>query len=129
MKPLFKKGDTSQVSNYRPNPLLTICSKIYELLIFQKLKQHLVSNNILANEKFGFRDNVSTDSAIFRLIGSISNARNSEDNVTGLLCDLSKTFNRISHELLISKMEFYGVKGSILNWLKFFCIIGNKDLY
>jgi len=49
-------------------PLLNGLSKIFELLIFHRLKHHLVSNNILVNEQFGFHDIVSTGSAIFKLI-------------------------------------------------------------
>jgi len=47
---------------------------MFELLFFYKLKHHLVSDNILANEQFGFHYNVSTDSAIFKLIESILSA-------------------------------------------------------
>jgi hypothetical protein len=58
-KPCFKEGDKSQISNYKPFSLLTGFSKICELLIFHKLKHHMVSNNILANERCRFCDNVS----------------------------------------------------------------------
>ena len=67
IKPCFKKGDKSQVSNYRPISLLIGFSKIFELLLFHRLK-HLVSNNILANERLGFCDNICTESAILKLI-------------------------------------------------------------
>ena len=117
-KPFFKKGDKSQVSNYRPVLLLTGFSNIFELLIFHRLKHHLVSNNILVNEQFGFHDNASTDNAIFKLMELICNAWNNKEYVTGLLCDVTKAFDSVSHELLILKLEFYGVKGCILNWLK-----------
>jgi len=36
----------------------------------------------------------------------------------GLFCDLTKACDSVNHELLILELEFYGVKGSILNWLK-----------
>jgi hypothetical protein len=58
IKPCFKKGDKSQISNYRPVSMLTGFSKIFELLIFHRLKQYLVSNNILVTEHYGFHDNV-----------------------------------------------------------------------
>jgi hypothetical protein len=116
--PCFKKGEKSQISNYRPISLLTGFSKIFELLIFQRLKHHLVSNNILVSEQYGFRDNVSTESAIFKLTNSILKAWNNKEYVTGLSCDLKRAFDCVSHELLISKLEFYGINGSILNWLK-----------
>jgi len=50
IKQCFKKGEKSQISNYKPIALLTGFSKIFELLIFHTLKHDLVSNNILANE-------------------------------------------------------------------------------
>jgi hypothetical protein len=77
-----------------------------------------VSNNILANKQFGFHDNASTDSAIFKLIKSICNALNYKKYVMGLFCDLTTAFDSVSHEFLILKLEHYKVKGSILNWLK-----------
>jgi len=48
------------------------------LLIFHWLKHHLVSNNGLAKEKLGFRDNVSTESVIFKLIESTFSAWNNK---------------------------------------------------
>jgi hypothetical protein len=77
-----------------------------------------VSNSILVNEQFGFNGNVSTDSAIFKLIESIFNAWNNKEYVTGLFLDLTKTFDSASHELLILMLEFCGVKCCILNWLR-----------
>jgi hypothetical protein len=74
-----------------------------------------VSNNILANEQFGFCDNVSTESAIFKLIESIFNAENNKEYVMGLFCDLTKAFDI---ELLMLKLESYGVKVYVLNWLR-----------
>jgi len=72
----------------------------------------------MANAQFSFCDNVSIESAIFKLIKLIFSAWNNEEYIMGLFCDLTKAFDSVSHELLILKLEFYGVKGSILNWLK-----------
>ena len=118
IKPFFKKGIKPQISNYRPTSLLTGFCNTFELLIFHRLKHHLVSNNVLVNEQFGFHDNASTDSDIFKLIESIFNAWSNKEYVMGLFCDLTKGFNSVSDEMLILKLEFYGVKGCILNWLK-----------
>ena len=128
IKACFKKGDKSQISSYRPISLLTGFSKIFELLIFHRLKHQLVSNNILANECFGFHDNVSNESVIFKLIESIFNAWNNKEYVMGLFYGLNKAFSSVRHDLLILKLEFYGVKGSILNWLKYY-LHNRKQLY
>jgi hypothetical protein len=83
-----------------------------------------VSNNILANEQFGFCDNVYTVSAIFKLIQSIFSAWYNKEFITGPFCDLTEAFDSVSHELLILRVEFYGVKGCILNWVK--CCLHNR---
>jgi len=98
IKPCFKNGDKSQISNYRPISLLSGFSNIFDLLIFHRLQHHLVSNNTLANERYGFRDNVSTESAIFIHIKTIFSAWNNEECITGLFCDLIRTFNCDSHD-------------------------------
>ena len=72
-----------------------------------------MSNSILTNERFGFHDNVSPESAIFKLIKSIFNAWNNKWYVMGLFCDLTKSFGSVRHDLLFVKLEFYGVKGFV----------------
>jgi hypothetical protein len=68
IKSCLKKGDTSQVSNYRLISLLTGFSKIFKLLIYHRLKHNLVSNNILANEHFSFHVSVSIESAFLNSV-------------------------------------------------------------
>jgi hypothetical protein len=70
----FKKDEKSQISNYRPISLLTGFSKIFELLIFQRLEHHLLNNHILVSEQYGFKDNVSTESVIFKITDLILKA-------------------------------------------------------
>jgi hypothetical protein len=88
------------------------------MLIFDRLKQHLVSNNILVAEHYGFRDGVSTENAIFRLTELIFKAWNNRGLITGLFCDLTKAFDCVNYELLIRKLGYYEVKDAILKWFE-----------
>jgi hypothetical protein len=54
IKPIYKSGEKNLVCNYRPISLLTSFSKIFERVMFLRLRHHLTTNNILANEQFGF---------------------------------------------------------------------------
>jgi hypothetical protein len=66
-----------------------------------------MSNNNLANEQFGFCDNVSNESAIFKLTESIFSVWNNTEYIAGQFCDLTKAVDSVSQELLILKLEFY----------------------
>jgi hypothetical protein len=69
VKPLFKKGDRTDVSNYT----LTSFSKILEKVIYNRLLEHVI-NNILEKEEFGFRKNLTTEKATYELSNEIIGA-------------------------------------------------------
>ena len=109
IKPLYKKGERMDISNYRPISLLPSFSKIFEKVIFRRLIQHLDYNKILANEQFGFRSKTSTDLASFHLISKILEALNNRLLVGGIFCDLRKAFDCVDHKSLLAKMYQYGI--------------------
>ena len=116
--PCFKKGDVTDIANYRPISLLTSFSKLFELLVLNRLKQHFINNNILAPEQYGFRKDISTQTAVFNLTDTVLKAWNNKEFVVGIFCDLTKAFDCVSHDLLIQKLKMYRVKGPILKWLE-----------
>ena len=65
MKPIYRKGDKTLITNYTPISLLPILSKIFENFIYKTLYYHLTWNNILVKEQFGFMCNNSTEIAIY----------------------------------------------------------------
>jgi hypothetical protein len=52
--PIYKKGEKTEINNYRPISLLITLSKILEIIMCERFNQHLESNNILTIEHFGF---------------------------------------------------------------------------
>jgi hypothetical protein len=58
---IYKKGDKTDVANYRLISLLTSFSKIFKEVIFSRLQHHSDTNNVLAQEQYGFRTKLSTD--------------------------------------------------------------------
>jgi hypothetical protein len=89
---LYKKGDKSQSTNYRPISLLTSFSKVLEKAITIQLLKHVHENNILAEEQFGFRTQISTDTAIYMLLNKILKTLNSKNLIGGIFCDLYLIF-------------------------------------
>ena len=78
VKPIFKKGDKNDTSNYRPVSLLTSFSKFFERVIYNRLYHHINTNHILVNEQSGFRQASSTDTATCTLTKNILTALNNK---------------------------------------------------
>jgi hypothetical protein len=97
VKPIFKKGNKQEISNYRPISLLTSFSKIIGKLICARLHAHIDMNNILIQEQYGFRTHSSTEQAAFTLISSILTAMNNSKIDGGIFCDLQKAFDCVNH--------------------------------
>ena len=69
--------------------------------------KHLHINSILSTEK-----------ATYELTNVILNALNDKLNVAGIFCDFVKAFDCVNHDILLSKLNFYGITGKANDWIK-----------
>jgi hypothetical protein len=118
MKPLHKKGDKYNMTNYRPLSLLPIFSKVLEKAMHSRLSHHLYTNKILVPEQHAFRKGISTEDAAFKLTDSVFTYLNQKLHVGGIFCDLSKSSDRVNHEILLTKLHFYGIQGVTIDWFR-----------
>ena len=109
VKPLFKTGDTLQINNYRPISLLPSVSKNYEYFIFDQLLDYMETNELLSLQQFGFRRGYSTELAALRLTDHLTKEMDNFRMPVNVFLDLSKAFDTLDHEILLSKLTFYGV--------------------
>ena len=118
--PIFKKGDREDASNYRPIALLHFISKIFERCIFNRLINYSVACNLLIPNQFGFTKGKSTQDAILRLSELIYESLNSDDGSFSLnvFVDFQKAFDTINLQILLGKLELYGIKGLALKLIK-----------
>ena len=116
--PLFKKGDSSLLSNYRPISLLPTISKIFERILYNQLYEYFNSNNLLAEQQYGFRSNHSTEYATIKFVDHISKEMESGNTPAALYIDLSKAFDTLSFDILLYKLSHYGIKDNAFNLLK-----------
>jgi len=90
IKLVFKSEDRSDVSNYRPISLLPEFSKVFKKVLYVRMYQYLINNNILDDERFGFRTKSSTMAATFNLINEIIDAFNSKKQLVVYFATLKR---------------------------------------
>ncbi|KFM66762.1 RNA-directed DNA polymerase from mobile element jockey, partial [Stegodyphus mimosarum] len=93
--------DATKPEGYRPISLLSGFGKLYERIIFTRIKPHL---HILPHEQFGFRKSLSTTKQLVRLVEFCGDAIHKKQNVALLMLDVAKAFDRVWHEGLIYKL-------------------------
>ena len=116
--PLFKAGDRSLFSNYRPISLLSQFSKILEKLFNERLDKFIDKFQLLNNCQYGFRSQMSTSHALLDLVEEITSSIDAKKISIGVFIDLKKAFDTVNHDLLIDKLEYYGIRGIAQEWLK-----------
>ena len=116
--PIFKSGDQELYVNYRPVSVLPVISKLMEKVVYKRLYSYLIKNNILFHNQYGFRKNVSTSHALIHLYDKISEAIDKKEITIGVFIDLSKAFDTVNHEILLKKLQYYGIRGVALNWFE-----------
>ena len=113
--PILKKGSRYKVCNYRPISLLPVLSKIFEKLLHIEIYRH-VSKHI-APEQHGFVSQRSTVTNLVEYTRDIATHINNKDQVDSVYTDFSKAFDSVDHQLLIHKIQGYGICGQLLDLL------------
>ena len=105
--PIFKKGDKSRASNYRPVSLTVVTCKILEHIICSSIAKHLETNWILNDAQHGFRKNRSCESQLILTIQDLAKGIDLGEQIDLILLDFSKAFDKVPHERLLYKAEYY----------------------
>ena len=121
VKPLFKRGDTALLNNYRQISLLPTISKVFERVIYSQLYAYFNDNNLMSEQQYGFRAQHSTELASVKLVDHIikqMDNRYETKTPVAIFCDLSKAFDCLNFDIFLSKLEYYGVDGTPLALIK-----------
>lgn len=126
--PIPKAVNAHKVDMYRPIALLPIMDKIFEKLIHQQFTTYLENNNLLYDCQFGFRKGSGTEDAVINVVNFICRGLDEGYNaVGGVFYDLSKAFDLVDHDIMLEKLQFYGVRGVELNLFKSY--LNNRKQY
>ena len=118
--PIFKKGKSSLCQNYRPISLTCMTCKVMESIISKQMKQYFLTNKIITKEQYGFLERRSTCTQLLSTLNLWSQAINNKLLTDTFYLDFSKAFDTVAHKKLIIKLEGYGIKFELLQWISSF---------
>lgn len=118
--PIYKSGNKSSPTNYRPISLLTTFSKLLEKLVNNRMMNFFETKTLLGPFQFGFRPGRSTDDAVSALVASVSTCLDKGECCIGVFLDLAKAFDTVSIPLLLEKLSRLGIRGSALGWFSYY---------
>ena len=123
---LYKGKSTDELVNYRPISLLLTMSKLLEKVIYKRLIKFADKYKIIYESQYGFRTKRSCEHAMLELIGKILQNKNNKQHSCAIFLDLSKAFDTLNHNILIKKLEIYGIRGICKDW--FISYLENRSL-
>ena len=122
INPIYKAGkmDRGKAENYRPISLTSVTCKLMEHIICTNINKHLENNGVLSNAQHGFRKKRNCETQLIAAINDFARALNDGMQIDTILLDFSKAFDKVDHRKLCLKLENYGIRGNLLNWIKDF---------
>lgn len=117
---IFKKGDKSSASNYRPVSLTSVVCKLLEKVVKEKILQHMDKHKLLSDCQFGFRKNRHTILQLLTVLEDWTQYIDNDEQVDTLYFDFCKAFDSVPHKRLLHKVKGYGIKGKLFGWLEDF---------
>lgn len=114
--PIDKGGDISDAANFRPISTLSFFAQILEKLVYKQLINYIEKYDILCQFQIGFRKGRSTEQAIAEITDNLKKAIDNNLFTCGVFLDFAKAFDTVNHNILLTKMEKYGIRGLPLQW-------------
>ena len=117
--PVYKgKGNKNDKTNYRPISVISHVAKIYEKCVQSQLLHYLNQHDLISVDQSAFIKHHSTQTLLHKVTDNWY--ENIENGLITGVCyfDVAKCFDSISHEVLLFKLEKYGIRGTEHCWFR-----------
>ena len=118
--PVFKSGDRTAPSNYRPISLTSVIIKVLEIIICKQIVAFLISKGYLNPPQHGFREGCPCLSALLNVLDDITHLMSDGNTIDMVYLDFAKAFDKVDHRVLLHKIKTLGNTGKLGVWLYHF---------
>ena len=125
--PIHKEESYTEPSNFRPISSLFYLSKVFEKFFSSRLIAFCIKYSIISPRQYGFQQGKSTVDALISLTEDIYSALDNKLHYLATLIDVKKAFDCVDHQILLTKLERYGVRGIPLRWITSY--LSNRKCY
>lgn len=116
--PIPKHSQPTECKDYRPVSLLCILSKILEKLVHEQVVEYINMIDAVPKLQSGFRKGHSTVTALLKVTNDIKKAMDDGKITILALLDLSKAFDCVHHQLLLTKLRCLGFSKAVVKWFQ-----------
>ena len=113
--PVHKKGDKQILKNYRPISLLPIAGKIFERLLYDRMFEFFIENNLISKNQSGFRPGDSCINQLLSITHEIYQSFDDSLKVRAVFLDTFKAFDKVWQKVLIFRLKQNGILDDIWN--------------
>ncbi len=118
--PVFKGGDRSQPSSYRPISLTPIVMKIFERVVRKQMINFISTKDMFNPSQHGFREGRSCLSALLTVYDNVISMLTNVKSIDMIYLDFAKAFDKVDHNILMHKVRDLGITGKLGIWLNSF---------
>ena len=116
--PIHKSGSKSDLNNYRPTSVISVFARMLERLAHDQLFEFLTINNILTSSHAAFRRLNSTTTSLISSTGHWHENMDNNKMYLAIFLDLRKAFDTVDHNILIKKLNSYGIVDRTGDWFE-----------
>jgi len=110
--PIYKSGDQTSCTNYRPISILLQFNKMFENILHARVYSYLQEFNLLSKHQYGCRPKSATAYAVETIHSTLLNSSDNALCTCSIFIDLSKTFDTVNFKIPLEKLYFnFGIRG------------------